>query len=232
LYNEEDKRYREIETLPDYWKGFIHGLVEAQLNVFGYNFIADSLSDDDVAELKKQLKYVLVEDYRNADREVIADMYIGQLCSAMDRKRTMERLTKSHQVTIYTGSDTSKMENVDNRGIADSLTMMPKIFHCSKINLNVTSKTIQTGIPLRVFDVLGCGGFLITNYQAELCEYFEPGVDLVVYEDLADLEQKVDYYLEHEEERKQIADNGYRRVCENYTYDIMLEKILTGVLLS
>jgi spore maturation protein CgeB len=95
--------------------------------------------------------------------------------------------------------------------------------------LNITSKTIQTGIPLRVFDVLGCGGFLITNYQAELCEYFEPGVDLVVYEDLADLEQKIDYYLAHEEERQQIAVNGYKRVCENYTYDIMLGNILAEV---
>jgi spore maturation protein CgeB len=232
LYDEKDRRYHEFDKLPDYWRGYIHGIVEAQLNVFGYNFIADSLSDQDVVELKNLLHYVLVDDYRNADREIIADTYIGLLCSMLDRKRTLERLTKSHLVTLYTKSDTANMENVDNRGLADPILVTPKIFHCSKINLNITSKTIQTGIPLRVFDVLGCGGFLITNYQAELCEYFEPGVDLVVYEDLADLEQKVDYYLAHEEERKQIAANGYKRVCENYTYDIMLKKIMMNVLFS
>jgi spore maturation protein CgeB len=229
LYDEKDKRYRDFNQLPDYWKGFVQGIVEAQLNVFGYNFIADSLSDKDVVELKNLLHYALVDDYRNADREIIADMYIGQLCNALDRKRTIEHLTKRHQVTIYTKSDTTNMENIDNRGVADPFSMTPRIFHCSKINLNITSKTIQTGIPLRVFDVLGCGGFLITNYQAELCEYFEPGVDLVVYEDLADLEQKIDYYLAHEEERQQIAVNGYKRVCENYTYDIMLGNILAEV---
>jgi len=74
--------------------------------------------------------------------------------------------------------------------------------------------------------VLGAGGFLITNYQAEISEWFEPGVDLVVYEDLADLEEKADYYLEHEEERKKIAMNGYNKVCERYTYDLALKEIL------
>lgn len=232
LYNETDKRFHELENLPDYWRGYIQGIVEAQLNVFGYNFIADSLSDQDVSELKKMLRYELVDDYQRVDREVIADMYIGPMVSALDRKRTIQKLSKSHRVTLYTGSDTSDFTNVDNRGLADSITMMPKIFHCSKINLNITSKTIQTGIPLRVFDVLGAGGFLITNYQQELLDYFEPGIDLVVYEDVTDLQEKVDYYLKHETEREQIARNGYQKVCEQYTYDIALKEILMGIIFS
>ena len=226
LYNETDKRFYELENLPDYWRGYIQGIVEAQLNVFGYNFIADSLTDRDIVELKKMLRYELVDDYQRVDREVIADMYVGPMVSALDRKRTIRKLSERYKVTLYTGSDTSDLTNVENRGLADSITMMPKIFHCSKINLNITSKTIQTGIPLRVFDVLGAGGFLVTNYQQELFDYFEPGLDFVVYEDLADLEKKVDYYLKHEEERNQIAENGYRKVCEQYTYDIALKRIL------
>ena len=46
-----------------------------------------------------------------------------------------------------------------------------------KIYLNMTIKPIQTGLPLRIFDIMGCGGFLMTNYQAELPEYFEIGTD-------------------------------------------------------
>lgn len=226
LYNEKSKKFHELLELPDYWRGYVQGIVEAQLNVFGYNFIADSLDDTATAELKKLLKYELIADYHCADREVIADMYIGPLVSALDRERTMKALSQRHRITLYTDSNTGNLTNVENRGPADSITMMPKIFHCSKINLNITSKTIQTGIPLRVFDVLGCGGFLITNYQAELFELFEPGKDFVVYEDLTDLEEKTMYYLEHEEERKQIAVNGYQKICENYTYDVVLREIL------
>ena len=55
-------------------------------------------------------------------------------------------------------------------GYADYYEQMPKIFRLSDVNLNISLRTIQTGIPLRVLDVLACGGFLISNYQEELAE--------------------------------------------------------------
>ena len=180
-----------MKQLPDYLKGFIEGISQAQLNVYGYNFIRDSISDEMVTDLKKYLKWELVDDYIQYDKSILADMYIGPYCSALDRERTLKRLAEKFPVTIYTDSDVSALGKVDNRGIADSETMMPKIFNCSKINLNITSKTIQTGLPLRIFDVLANKGFLITNYQVELYEYFEPDVDLVVYENLEDLIEKL-----------------------------------------
>ena len=69
-------------------------------------------------------------------------------------------------------------------------------------------------------------GFLITNYQAELYDLFTPGEDLVVYESLEDLVEKVQYYLGHEEERKQIAMRGYETVKQYHTYDVRLKQML------
>ncbi len=226
LYNADDLVHNRLLQLPDYWKGFVQGIVEAQLNVYGYNFIADALTQENAAELKRLLGYVLIDDYRIEDREIIADMYIGGLCSRFERERILGCLSEKHEVVVYTKSDTSELPNVINKGFAEPIFMAPKIYHCSKINLNITVKTIQSGIPLRVFDVLGSKGFLITNYQKEICDYFEPGVDLVIYDSITDLQQKVAYYLEHEEERRQIAANGYRKVCEYFTYDIAVREIL------
>lgn len=226
LYNEKDLRYHELFQLPEYWKGYVQGIAEAQLNVYGYNLIADSLTEEDVSQLKKMLGYVLVDDYQAADRDIIAEMYIGAFCAFLERQRIFESLSEKYKVTLYTKSDSTQLPRIDNKGFAHPLTMAPKIFHCSKINLHITGKSIQSGISLRVFDVLGSKGFLITNYQKEICDYFEPGVELVVYDSLADLQQKVAYYLEHEEERRQIAENGYRKVCEIFTYDIALSEIL------
>lgn len=233
LYNDKDriKRYKEIEQLSPYWRGYVEGLVQAQLQVQGYNFISDSLTDVDIEELKKTLKYALLDDYADIHREVISDYFIGDYCSMLDRLRTLKFISRNYSLTMYTDSDTSELNNdencqIDNRGIADSITMMPQIFHCSKINLNITSKTISSGIPLRVFDVLGCQGFLISNYQSELFEWFTPGKDLVVYEDMDDLNYKIGYYLQHDDERNAIAEHGYKTVCENYTYDKMLTLML------
>ena len=226
LYNERNKRFHDIVQLPEYLKGYVEGLVQAQLNVYGYNFLEDVLPDKLVAQFKSALQWELVDDYRRDDREVLADMYIGQYCSALDRKKTLQAIQMFFPVTIYTDSDTSDIPDIDNRGTADSVTMMPKIFQAASINLNITSKTIQTGISQRVFDVLANKGFLITNYQAELYDLFTPGEDLVVYESLEDLVEKVQYYLEHEEERKQIAMHGYETVKQYHTYDMRLKQML------
>lgn len=102
---------------------------------------------------------------------------------------------------------------------------MPLAFSQSKINLNISLKTIRTGIPLRVIDVLGCGGFVLSNYQEELFEYFNVGEELVVYENIEDLFYKAKYYLEHEDERKQIALAGFERVKRDFTFWERLEKM-------
>ena len=135
-------------------------------------------------------------------------------------------LSDSFNVDMYTGSDTSSMPHINNRGFAKSLEEMPLIFNNSKINLNITAKSIRSGLSLRVFDVLGCGGFLITNYQAELPEFFEIGKDLVAYESMEDLKSKCDYYLKHEDERMEIANNGYETVKKLHTYDTRLIQMI------
>ena len=101
---------------------------------------------------------------------------------------------------------------------------LPQVFRMSKINLNFTIPNIKSGIPLRVWDVLGAGGFLMTNYQAEIPYYFKEGEDLVCFDGINDLCEKAEYYLAHEEERLAIAENGYRKVREHHNY---IERINT-----
>lgn len=57
-------------------------------------------------------------------------------------------------------------------------------------------------------------------------EYFMPGKDLVVYEDIKDLIAKVQYYLDNEDERLWIADNGYKKVKENFKVKDRIDSIL------
>ena len=95
---------------------------------------------------------------------------------------------------------------------------MPNVFRRSRINLNITLRGMKSGIPLRAFDIMGCGGFLLSNFQADFLDFFVPGEDFVYYESKEDLLQKIDYYLDHEEERQAIAKNGHDKVAEGHTY--------------
>ena len=225
---EEKCKYNEIvNDLSPFVKGYVDGLIAAQLNVYGYNFIEDSLTDDFVKQFKKEVGwYPLGDDYTEDDRAIIADTYIGYKCTEQERFMTIKNISEHFKLDLWTLSDTKRFPKANVRGGADSVTMMPKIFKCSKINLSMTNRPIKTGMPLRMFDTMGAGGFLLTNYQAEIPIYFEIGKDLEVYESQQDLLNKIAYYLEHDDERMEIAANGQEKVRNEHSYKIKLQKIL------
>lgn len=214
--------------LPEYEHGFADGLIEAQLKVYGYHFIENMISDSFAQTFLDctPSSYRFPEGYDGNDKALVAQQYISVKVAEQERLRALRMLSDSFDVDIYTGSDTSSMPHIHNKGFAKSLEEMPIIFHESKINLNITAKSIRSGLSLRVFDVLGCGGFLITNYQTELPEVFEIGRDLVAYESLEHLKELCAYYLKHDEERQSIARNGYEKVKQMHTYDIRLVQML------
>ena len=188
--------------------------MEAQLQVYGYYFIEDLLPDPIVENFKAHMEnfYTYPFDTFLTDRTTLAQLYIGNKITAMERLRTMGFLSKYFDVDLYTGSDTSSLPLIHNKGLAKSLTEMPIIFHESKINLNTTSKAIRSGLPLRIFDILGCGGFVLTNYQTELTDLFVLNEDIVAYSSLEEANDLITYYLEHESLREEIAFNGYEKV--------------------
>ena len=218
LYTEKSP----LEHLPlsPYMQGLFSGIAHAQTQVYGYNFLEELVTDEMVAELKTADPSFLSipKPFTDIDRYVAANYYLGMAVAADERIRTLNMLAEDFSVTLYTRSDTTPLRNVICKDGVSTLTEMPKIFHCSKINLNITMKPIQSGLSLRIWDVLGCGGFLLSNYQMEIPEYFEIGKDLDCYESLTDLKEKTAFYLAHDDIRMEIADNGYRKTKQLHTY--------------
>lgn len=66
---------------------------------------------------------------------------------------------------------------------------------------------------------MGAGGFLLTNFQSDLLRYFEPDKDFVYFENGSDLLRKVEYYLQHPEEREAIARSEHQKIREKHTFD-------------
>ena len=96
--------------------------------------------------------------------------------------------------------------------------------------MNISLKTIRTGIPLRILDILASGGFVLSNFQEELAEYFKLGEEIITYGDLEELYYLTDYYLKHEEERKCIAANGLERVKKDFRFEDRMRKMIEDVL--
>ncbi len=226
LYTEKTRYNQIAKDLPDEMRGFVDGIVAAQMNVYGYNFIEDAITDEWAQEFKKYAGWVpLAEDYEEDVKGIVADTYIGYKCTEEERIKTFNAIAEHFDFHLWTLSDTKRLPKVKNRGGADSNNMMPQIIKCSKININMTNRPIKTGLPLRIFDLMGAGGFVISNYQAEIPEHFVPDEDIVLFESIPDLLEKIDYYLKHDDERKAIAKRGHDKVRDFHTYDIRIAQM-------
>ncbi len=81
----------------------------------------------------------------------------------------------------------------------------------SKIAFN---RSIRGEINLRCFEAPACGAVLLMEREnTEIRSFFEPDKEVVLYGP-QDLEQKVRWLLEHDEERETIAKAAHRRVQE------------------
>ncbi|MCI8992075.1 MAG: glycosyltransferase [Eubacterium sp.] len=226
----ERNTYDKIEhRLPEYLRGYLEGTIQAQMNISGGNIIGKMLTPDIMAQLETYFTLEKSEKSFSNLNLIFGTTVLGFKVAAEQRIELLNMLSKKHRVSVYSNSNLSCLPFCEACGSADYWTKLPQVFVESKINLNLTIPNIKSGIPLRVWDVLASGGFLMTNYQVEILDYFEPDRDLVIFESPEELEKKVSYYLEHEEEREQIARNGKEKLVRYHPYNGRLQKMLSTV---
>lgn len=228
LYTESHNFYDRMENLSAYAKGYLEGLMNAQMNVQGCNFIQESLSPI-MEELYQALPMDSNPDGVETREYLYAQYVINRKLTGIERLRLLTAVTERHTLDLFTLDPKFTLPNLRNHGVADYFSEMPQVFKKSRINLNISLRSIKSGMPLRVFDIMGSGGFLLSNYQEDFLENFTPGVDFEYYESENDLLQKIDYYLSHDEERRAIAKNGHDKVAAAHTYRDRVREMLSGL---
>jgi spore maturation protein CgeB len=115
------------------------------------------------------------------------------------------------------------------RGQAWGLDMY-RIFAGARIVINAHEEISKgEAANMRMYEATGTGALLITEDHENLPEMFEPGREVVTYTDLDDLVDKVEYYLEHDDERVRIATAGQARALSEHTYGHRIAE-LDGIL--
>jgi len=94
------------------------------------------------------------------------------------------------------------------------------------ICLNLMKGNIESGLIIRHFEVTAHGGFLLTYPTAELSECFNIGEECDVFHDEQELLEKIAYYLEHPEQRRQIAAAGQQRTLREHLYSHRLTTLV------
>ena len=118
---------------------------------------------------------------------------------------------------------------------------MIRVFNESKINLNMSNSTswdirylksspralinsIRSPknieqIKARHFEISSCGAFQLSYYVEGLERHYEIGKEIAIYLDPIDLIQKVQFYLQDDDLRTEIAANAYQRSLSCHSYE-------------
>lgn len=108
-----------------------------------------------------------------------------------------------------------------------------KMVALTKINLGCTIYFGPgNGVSVRDYKIIGAGGFLLDLWRERIHSHFplQDGKKLMdTYADPEDLVKKIRYYLEHEHERKEIAERGYDWVHAHARYIDRMKKVIEFV---
>ena len=212
-----------LDEIPQYYEGYINGLAQAQQKIYGYNIVNEIINDEFVGEY---LKAVCADmDNFVIPHKHILSSQINKYITGMERVNLLKTIANEYNLDVFTGNDNLAIPKAIIHKSIDYYSEMPRVFRKSRINLNVTLRSITSGIPLRVYDILGAGGFCLTNYQEDIVQLFKAGEELVVFTNKDDMFNKVEYYLSHEKERLEIALNG-REAVKKFSYENVLKYIL------
>lgn len=209
------------EVCGEYHRGYLEGVINAQQLLYGAYLLEDVITQPLVDSINAHFKELQPDTLFQLSKEQLVHV-LDQETSRRERILLLNLLGRRYDTHLYSYQKYDMLQGIVCHDRVDYFTEMPQVFASSRINLNISVKGIQSGIPLRALDIMASGGFLLSNYQAELVEYFRYGEDMVVYESMEDAVAKCQYYLEHEDARKQIAERGRKRVFAEHN---MADKI-------
>lgn len=224
LYRNKYNFYDSIK-MPEYYRGFYDGVMQSQMELYGCDIVSQLVTDSRFEKISSSFS-IEPDDGLFITKKDYFIQFIQKKITSVERVKALNCLAEQYKVTLFSGSSDEELRQVEYKGYVDYLTEMPRIFRNSKINLNISLRSIVSGIPLRCIDIMAAGGFLLSNYQPELAELFVDGEDMVMYTSMDDLKEKAGYYLEHDAEREQIALNGWRKIHKEYDMENVLHKII------
>lgn len=113
---------------------------------------------------------------------------------------------------------------------------MVEVYGKSKITINVSRGDHLSLAHLSCIEILGAGTLLLTTCDPSRQEPhelealgFEEGRHFVTFGSIADMKQKISYYLQRDNERREIAERAREETLENHTYQNRASQLLKWI---
>ncbi len=163
-----------------------------------------------------------------ADGPVLVKSPVAEFLAYLWRKQVLSACL--HLSPTIWGDDDWREDFPEHyQGFADHYRDLPRIYSAAKVNLDISRVYQPNVVTMRVFDVLAAGGFVLADRNDSLLQLFEEGKEIACYSTPEEAAQKISYYLQHEDERLEIARRGHEKVLRAHTFEHRLNHILSKV---
>lgn len=167
--------------------------------------------DSHVVNRPEMLNY---KDHFNYDCDV---SFAGSAGVVHDGGKRRDLLTLLQNRTDFTFNHVNGVINEEHN----------KLVNCSKVNIgNSGWPNVELSMSARDYRIMGAGGFLLTNHVNGIEDWFEIGKMCDIYNSPEECVEKIKYYLDHEELRKEIADYAMKIVQEKHKFSDRLQTVI------
>jgi spore maturation protein CgeB len=95
-------------------------------------------------------------------------------------------------------------------------------------SINFNGKKIAAlSVNPRTFEISSCATLQLSDVREDIDNLYTPGKEISTYVSHDELMDKIDYYLQHEEERQEMAIRGFARTRRDHTYHKRLCSMLS-----
>ena len=142
-------------------------------------------------------------------------MLLGEVAAAEKRLHVVATLAPLG-ITAWGDEGWATLRDVLYAGYAGHYEELGKIYSASRVNIDIGRLYQSDIVPMRIFDILAHGGFVIAEHVEGIEALFAPD-ELVTWRSLAELYAKAEHYLTHPEQAERIAARGRARVLRDHT---------------
>ena len=138
--------YDEIkDRLPEYLRGYFDAAMAAQMEIYGDSIFDKVLTVDILEKLCELIDFKQDERAFSDIALVFSSTFLGFKLANIERVQILNKLAKHFPTDLYTDDPDKELIGVNLKGAVNYMTDMPKVFNCSRININPVMRNIRTG---------------------------------------------------------------------------------------
>lgn len=219
-----------LDKIPQEVQGYLMQLIEESAFLWdGEERLLQKIPMELVSACQQSAPGLGNHGFLMPDNYYFKQWVVARKLTNIERSLLFSLVAEQYDFRLYTRENEEVPEIIRKFPPVNAMQEQLKVFANSKINLNLTLRSIESGVPLRIFDIMSMHGMAMTDYRPDAEELFKEDEEIVMFRSPEEMLDKIDFYLQHETAREKIGEKAYRKVKDCYSYERQLEKIIKVV---